>query len=67
MVLVFDMVFSLLTSSDGASFKMSCKFTTTGFRHYSLNRPALLQIFRQPGAGIAAILAAGLMWQVTDR
>jgi len=41
MVLVFDMVFSLWASIDGASFK------TTGFRLYSRNR---LQRFKFSGS-----------------
>src|SRR6266436_9799843 len=59
MVLVFDMVFSLLTSSDGVSLK------TMGFRTYSRNRFKGCQIFRQPRALITAILADSFRRAVT--
>src|SRR5665647_3107010 len=61
MVLVFDMVFSLLASSDGASFK------TMGFRLYSRNRLEPLRIFRRPMTAKAAIVAVGSILSVTDR
>src|ERR1700722_9367556 len=51
MVLVFDMVFSLLTSSDGASFK------TMRFRVYSRERTEALQILEYSTAAATAILA----------
>src|ERR1700686_4956942 len=60
MVLVFDMVFSLLTQRDGVSFK------TAGFRIYSRRGLKRLKIFGQLMAGIAAILAIKFRRLMTD-
>jgi hypothetical protein len=61
MVLVFDMVLSLLASSDGVSFK------TMRFRFYSRKPPKRLEFFKQSRAGTAAMLAVRLRLIVTGR
>src|ERR1700730_12033979 len=60
-VLVFDMVFSLLASSHGDSFK------TIRFGIYSRKPPKRLKFWRQSTAEFAAILATAKQWIVTDQ
>src|ERR1700736_6500900 len=61
MVLVFDMVFSLLASSHGVSFK------TIRFGIYSRKPPKRLKFWRQSTAEFAVILATAMRWILADQ